>query len=208
MQWAWLRDALAPGGVALDAYVVADDDNLDLAAQYGFTPVHCPNDHMGRKWNEGFFWAGVHGADLFVLIGSDNWIHPTAFDAPPENAISAAASLDFVDLERGVLQHAHGSALIPWLIPRALLEPKRFLPFPDRIQRGTEAMLRGALNMPQIIERDGPPGVDFKSAESMSPYAGVRNSIGDGVEHDLRDLERHYPAHLVESALDLTKELQ
>jgi hypothetical protein len=61
--------------------------------------------------------------------------------------------------------------------------------------------------MPAFVERDGPPGVDFKSAESTRPYAGVRNSIGDGVEHDLRELERHYPAHLVESALELTKEL-
>jgi hypothetical protein len=192
--------------VTLDAYVVADDDNLDLATQYGFSPVHCPNDRMGRKWNEGFFWAAMQGADFFVLIGSDNWIHPTAFDRPPQEAVSAARSIDFVDLERGVVQHAHGPALIPWIIPRALLAPSGFTPFPDRMQRGTEAMLAHALGHPPVVERDGPPGVDFKSAESVSPYAGVRNSIGDGVEHDIRELERHYPAHLVEAARLISEE--
>jgi hypothetical protein len=193
--------------VNLHAIVVGELEHESIARRHGFDWLWWSNAQMGSKWNAGFAYAGDRGADLLVLIGSDNWIHPTAFDAPPENAISAAASLDFVDLERGVLQHAHGPILIPWLIPRALLEPTHFAPFPDRMQRGTEAMLRGALNMPAFVERAGPPGVDFKSAESVSPYAGVRNSIGDGVEHDLRALERHYPAHLVESALELTKEL-
>jgi hypothetical protein len=193
--------------VSINAIVVGELEHEDIARRHGFDWLWWSNAQMGSKWNAGFAYAADRGADIFVLIGSDDWIHPTAFDRLPQGAISAARSLDFVDLERGVLQHAHGDNLIPWLIPRALLEPCGFLPFPDRMQRGTEAMLRGALNFPTFVERDGPPAVDFKSAESTSPYAGVRNSIGDGVEHDLRELERHYPAHLVERALDLTKEL-
>jgi hypothetical protein len=186
--------------VRVNAIVVGGLEHQNIARRHGFDWLWWSNEQMGSKWNAAFAYAADRGADLFVLIGSDNWIHPTAFDAPPENSISAAASLDFVDLERGVLQHAHGPNLIPWLIPRALLEPTGFLPFPDRMQRGTEAMLRGALGHPPFVERDSPPGVDFKSAESTSPYAGVRNSIGDGVEHDVRELEWHYPAHLVEAA--------
>lgn len=160
---------------------------------------------MGAKWNAGFAYAADQGADIFVLVGSDDWIHPTTFDHLPEGFVSTAGSLDFVDLDRGVVQHAHHEHLIPWLIPRTLLEPLAFEPFPVRMQRGTEAMLRGALGMPEMVERDDVPAVDFKNSESVSPYAGVRNSTGDGVEHDLSILARHYPAHLVEQARSLSK---
>jgi hypothetical protein len=198
---------LAPKGINLQAIVVASDvENLDLATLHGFHSIWWSNEFMGSKWNAGFAHAANHGADLFVLAGSDDWIHPTAFDHWPLGCVSTARSLDFVDLDRGVVQHAHAEHLIPWLVPRSLLEPKGFRPFPDRMQRGTEAMLRGALGMPEMVERDGIPGVDFKTSESVSPYAGVRNSIGDGIEHDLSILAEHYPAHLVESALDLSKE--
>ena len=193
--------------MTLRAIVVASAaENIDLATEHGFDALWWSNEYMGSKWNAGFAYAADRGADLFVLIGSDNWIHPTAFAPPPDGMISAARAIDFVDLERGVVQHATHDGLIPWLIPRALLEPVGFLPFPDRMQRGTEAMLRGALGLPQFELRDGPPGVDFKSAESASPYAGVRNSIGDGVEHPLETLEQHYPAPLVEVARRLSKE--
>jgi hypothetical protein len=161
---------------------------------------------MGRKWNAGFRHAAEEGADFFVLVGSDDWIHPTAFDDLSTDAVSTASSLDFVDLERGVVQHAHYDHLIPWIVPRALLEDCAFTPFPDRMQRGTEAMLRGGLGMPQMVQRDGIPAVDFKTSDSVSPYAGVRNSTGDGREHELTILERHYPAHLVELAQSFKKE--
>jgi hypothetical protein len=85
-------------------------EHEDIARRHGFDWLWWSNAQMGSKWNAGFAYAADRGADLFVLIGSDNWIHPTAFDRPPQSAISAARSLDFVDLERGVLQHAHGDA--------------------------------------------------------------------------------------------------
>lgn len=208
LEWGWLRDQLSPGGVRLNAIVVSSDiQNLDAAVMHGFHSIWWSNAQMGAKWNAGFAYAAERGADYFVLIGSDNWIHPTAFDRMPLGCVSTARSLDFVDLDRGVVQHAHGEHLIPWIVPRTMLERLSFMPFPDRMQRGTEAMLRGALGMPHMLERDDVPGVDFKTEESVSPYAGVRNSIGDGIEHDLSVLAGHYPAHLVESARDLTKEL-
>ncbi len=201
-EWDWLRDQVAPRGVALDAVIAADDENLDLARQYGFAAVECENNRMGRKWNAGFRYAAY--ADIAVLIGSDDWIHPDAFDRLPENAVSAARPLDFVDLERGVLQHASGNGLIPWLIPRSLLEPSNFAPFPDRMQRGTEPILIHALGHPPVVHRACTPGVDFKSADSTSPYAGVANSIGDGAEHDAWEtLSRDWPGHLVQAAKEI-----
>lgn len=188
--------------------VVADDENLDLARAHGYDAVECPNDTMGRKWNAGFSHAASEGADIFVLIGSDDWLHPDALASLPTDTISAADALDFVDLERGVLQHARAERQIPWLIPRALLEPTSFTPFPDRIQRGTETLLWHALRHPDFTHRGGAPGVDFKTHESTGPYAGVANSIGDGIEHDAwTALAEHYPAHLVESARALSEEI-
>lgn len=176
----------------------SDVENLDLAIAYGFNSFLFSNERMGAKWNAGFAFAADHGADYFVLVGSDDWIHPDNFEQLPLGAVAAASSLDFVDLERGVVQHAHAEHLLPWIVPRPLLEPTEFRPFPDRMQRGTETMLRGALGMPDFVKIGGTPLVDFKTAESVSPYAGVRNSTGDGHEHDLSVL--NYPAHLVEAA--------
>lgn len=192
----------------LHAVLAGDEENREIVERFGFDWLWWSNEQMGSKWNAAFAYAGDRGADLFVLIGSDDWLHPVGFSPPPAGSIAAARALDFVDLERGVLQHATGIDFIPWLIGRELLEPVGFAPFPDRMQRGTEFMLWGALARPPFSERVGPPGVDFKSRASTSPYAGVRNSVGDGVEHDaLAALSVHYPAHLVEAARLTMEEL-
>lgn len=189
--------------MALDAVVVADDENLELARQFNFRAVECPNDRMGVKWNAGFMAART--ADFSVLIGSDDWLHPDAFGDMATDAITAADSIDFVDLERGVLQHARAAASIPWFIPRALLQPSDFAPMPPHMQRGTEPILLHALGRPPVVHRAGPPAVDFKTAENVGAYAGVRNSIGDGVEHDAwAFLATTYPAPLVELARSLS----
>jgi hypothetical protein len=118
---------------------------------------------------------------------------------------TAAGAIDYVDLGRGVLQHATAPNLIPWVLPREAFHGD-FAPLPDRMQRGTEAMLAHALDRPDFVQRHA-PSVNFSTVDSVCPYAAVRNSIGDGVEHDmLPALAVHYPAHLVEAARLLSEE--
>jgi len=211
-EWNWLRHELAPRGWEVHAVLVADDDNLDLARAHGFDGLEHPNDTMGKKWNAGFSYAASEGADVFVYAGSDDWLHPSAFDEVPDGIV-AFRSLDFVDLESGVLQHATLNdqlGTLPWLISRSALAGSNFQPMPPTTQRGSERALAFGLGYATPLKiRDCSVCVDFKTRDSVSPYAGVRNSTGDGVERlAWPELAERFPAHLVERARLLSEELQ
>src|SRR4051812_9717831 len=79
--------ALAARGITCHVVVVADDDNLDIAASYGFATVEQQN-VLGRKVNDGFQHCWERGADYVAFVGSDDWVHEDAL------AVLFAASAD------------------------------------------------------------------------------------------------------------------
>src|SRR3954464_9355536 len=73
---------LAARGITASVVVVADDENLDIAAEYGFDTVEQKN-VLGLKVNDGIEYACDNDADYVAFVGSDDWIHPDFFDSLP-----------------------------------------------------------------------------------------------------------------------------
>lgn len=169
-QRRWLCDTLAARGVTANSVIVGDDDNLDIAHKYGFPTVEMDNEYVGRKFNAGYKYAAEQGADVFVHIGSDDWVHPDAFNFllkrdpnrlandrlhPPGGSvvwkpgptIVAQREVALVDLVSGdaVFCHIRGRCgCIPWFLPRIALEGCDFTPIQDDIQRGIDgSLIRG-----------------------------------------------------------------
>ena len=72
-------DELAAHGIEAHCVVVADDRNLALAREAGFETVKRDNRWLGSRFNDGIEYAGLHGAEWIVPIGSDSWIDPAYF---------------------------------------------------------------------------------------------------------------------------------
>jgi len=63
----WLCDELAARGHTANSVIVSDDDNLDIAAEYGFPTVERDNSDLGERFNAGYKYAADQGADLIVM---------------------------------------------------------------------------------------------------------------------------------------------
>jgi len=120
-------------GFEATAVVVADDENLDSAGDAGFHAVRRPNSPLGRKWNDGYEFAGVElDADFVVPLGSDDWVDPIIFSDLPEPHEIRCHRMSSIVREDG----ARISALNIWyeggdgvrIFPRSLLEMVRFRP--------------------------------------------------------------------------------
>lgn len=224
-----LCDELAERGLEATAVIVADDENLDIAREWGFETVERSNDELGRKFNDGLeFAARELDADHFVLIGSDDWMHVDLFDrlpldvadVPPLSAdapavtwadgpeIATGREIALVDLERGRMRRCRARGrfgVIPWIIPRAALEPSGFRPIKDELSIGIDGSLIAGLNCaPEWVYADPHDlcRVDFKSSVNLNGYEAITGAIGYGGEEtapwDL--LTERYPEYLVEMA--------
>jgi glycosyltransferase involved in cell wall biosynthesis len=169
-QWRHLADELEPVGITIRAVVVADDENLEVAASYGFDTVKMDNSMLGAKVNAGISYAGEHGADFIVTIGSDDWVHPDFFlplldgdeNGPPPPMptdekpwavwadgpqVLGGRTMFLVDLmaEEGRMVRSNGAhGVIPWVFPRAVFAARRFQPVP-RQRLGVDRGLDGAI---------------------------------------------------------------
>lgn len=222
-QRAHLAGVLAARGIDCHAVVVADDENLDIAREYDFATVEMDNDGgLGRRFNAGYRYAAEQGADYFVHIGSDDWIHPDVFSpllAPlTPRPIIAGTQIAFVNLPTGHLKRArldgpHG--VIPWIIPRAVLEPCGFAPIRPERARGMDGDLVRGLRRAHVKAQwvfDDPHDVarvDFKSDVNINSFDRVPGTAGGDAWAALRE---RYPVELVELAystsLDLQREVQ
>ena len=229
----WLCDELALRGLQADSVIVADDENLDIAREFGFSTVELGNTDLGAKFNAGYQFAAGQGADVFVHVGSDDWVHPDTFSilrdvdldvAPmpmptPGNPVVWRRSpqvvgqrrIAVVDLSRGVVQRCfvHGRfGCIPWLIPRKALEPEGFAPIGPGHMRGIDgALVRGLSSRPSWLFQDAPDEwcVDFKTETNVTPYRGLAHSLGVGEEEEdaWLMLAEFYPEYLIEMARSL-----
>lgn len=221
----WLCDELAKRGHEAHSVIVADDDNLDIAREFGFHALWWKNDDLGEKFNAGFRFAAQNGADVFVHIGSDDWVHPSVFDVldvldlsrPPmwDSAVNTSAvwrdapcivtqrSVSLVDMASGVMQRCtvkNRFGVIPWLMPRNLLEADDFAPIPAGQHRGIDGALVTGLSLrPNWVFQDPATDtlVDFKSETNLTPFRSLAGSLGDGEPVAISELARSYPADLV-----------
>lgn len=204
-QWAHLKGVLGGRGHETTAVVVADDENLDVAREHGFHTVEQNNEFLGRRFNDGIEHACVHlDADVVVPIGSDDWIHPDAFNTLPEpETIIGGEWVAFVHLPTGRMRltRAKGQGkAIPWLIPRKLLEPSNFRPVNQKQVRGLDYSLRQGLARHRITV-DGAhqfARVDFKSGVNINSFDEItgRQPVRD-IPNPRETLLEHYPESLV-----------
>jgi len=229
----WMCDELALRGLQADSVIVADDENLDIAREFGFATVELDNSDLGARFNAGYQHAAAQGCDVFVHVGSDDWVHPDAFnillevdlaedspmpDPTPGNPVVwrrcpqmvSQRRLAIVDLARGMAHRCfvHGRyGCIPWMIPRKAMEPEGFAPIGPGHMRGIDgALVRGLTSRPTFLFQDAPDEwcVDFKSAQNVTAYQGLASSIGVGEEQDAWEmLAEFYPPHLIEMARNL-----
>lgn len=213
-QRAHLAGELAARGIDCHTVIVADDENLDLAKDHGFDTVEMDNDQgLGRRFNAGFQHAANEGADWLVHIGSDDWIHPDAFtpilDPPRPAAIVTGRRMMFVDLLTGEARRARldgPQGVIPWIVPRAMMQPSGFAPIrPDRLRgmdgylirgmRKSGARVRWHVHDPHDMAR-----VDFKSDVNLNTYAAISGFFRGTDLDPWTGLAERYPADLVDMA--------
>ena len=221
---------LAELGHEATQVVVADDDNLDIAREYGFWGISQNNQYIGRKFNDGIQFALEHlEADYIVLIGSDDWMHESLFDRLPlpvapepvpteenpivfwdEEAPEAITGKEIcaVDLGRGVMTTCRVRGrygVIPWVLPKEAFA-KTSRPIRDELNKGIDGSLIAGLGLqPEWVFIDPNPycRVDWKTEQNLNSYDKLRNGIGYGDEDPWpwSVLQEHYPAELVQQAM-------
>lgn len=179
---------LAASGVTCETVVVADDENLDVAAEFGFDALDRPN-ILGARLNAGFRYAFINGATHVAFVGSDDWLHPDFFQPVIEgrlrrDQVLAGHNIAIVDMETGLLRRlgVRGpQGVSPWLIPVELLKDQMV---PDNATRGMEGHLHRSLLHGEWVFHDPHDltRVDFKSAVNMTPYQRVNRLLGYGAE--------------------------
>jgi hypothetical protein len=232
-QRAHLCGALAEQGIDATSVVVADDENLELADEYGFHRVEQNNDLLGRKFNDGIEYAlrELH-ADHIVLIGSDDWVHPDVFavlpaaethmelptpEQPaviyrPRAEMTAGTRIALVDLPTGRMRLCHHNGrlgVIPWVIPRQAFGSPR--PLLDDQGKGIDgALYRGLKNRPKVVLHDpsAMARVDFKSDTNLNSFEAITRALGALDDLDpWKLLGQKYPSEAVALARELSETL-
>lgn len=194
---------LKRNGIEAHCVVVADDDNLDIARSLGFEVVEQNNDWLGRKFNDGMAHAAAQGAEWIVPIGSDSWIDPWYFVplSKPDVTLTSA-KYAAVTFDRLAELHVGNRGAGPYIFHRSTLEPTKFRPARDDINRYVDSSTVAGLSV-DWKNRDLHPlqYIGFRGEPHLTPYDrlwkawGVRESTEPWDE-----LARHYPHDLVERA--------
>jgi hypothetical protein len=197
-------EALAEQGVEAHCVVVADDENLDLARERGFAVVERDNEWLGRKFNDGQQYAGEHGAEWIVPIGSDSFIDPQYFVPLPHRRVTRT-SHEYAPVEPGRLAELHVGMMGagPHVFHRSIF-PAGFRAAPDKISRNTDSSTIKGLVRPPVWEwRDLHPlqYIGFRHPPFITQYDRLWTRWGVREHTDpWARLAEHYPVDLVERA--------
>ena len=171
-------------GLEATCVVVADDENLNLAEEFGFETVERDNQWLGQKFNDGYEAAALAGADYVYAIGSDSWIDPDYFAELPglgEVRMSRFVSIvrsdgrERMDLDVVYPSGGYGAAAI---VPVQLFAARGYRPCKERISSGMEASA-WRRSFGRSAERLWPDGrarelVNFQSETQVTPYRALR----------------------------------
>jgi hypothetical protein len=206
---------LASHGMEARQVVIADDENLDIARSLDCDTVERDNEMVGRKFNDGMEYAGKHGAEWIVPIGSDSWIDPGYFLNPtrPRHTRTSEAycsvtrdSLAELWVSPQRLAHSAG----PYVFHRSLLEPAGFRPSAEDSRMVDTSTISG-------IERHTPVRwrpftlhpfqyVGFRVAPMMTAHASLVRRWGRAEHEPWSTLARFYPTDLVDRARAVMEE--
>lgn len=195
-------------GIDANAVVVGDDDNLDLADQYGFDTVRQVNQPLARKWNDGYEYAANQGADFFVPCGTDDWLDPGYLaQLPADTEIRASRWATSIREDgRRLLQfnvdYEGGDGIR--IIPRKLLEPCRFRPAEEHRERAIDTSVWRTLQRTTrgfrfVYSVDPLNIVQFQSvAPQLNQYQALKNRFAHReLDNPWEILRGRYPDDLV-----------
>ena len=157
---------------------------------------------LGRKFNDGMEYAGRHGADWIVPIGSDSWIDP-AYLLPLPRPLESRTSENYcaVTADRlGELSVGKNGAG-PYMFHRTLLAKRKFRPARDKLARGIDGSTVRGLAPVRWRRRSVHPFqyVGFRGSPHITAYQRLVEVWGVAEHHDpWAILARHYPLDLVE----------
>jgi hypothetical protein len=194
---------LAEAGIDARCVVIADDENLDLARARGFDTVEAPN-VVSDKFNAGMEFAGKHGAEWIVPIGSDSWIDPAYFLGLRAGTTRTGQLYCHVTADRlGEARVRHPAGAGPYVFHRSLLEPSGFRPAKLGLMRRVDSSTVAGLGPIKWLPYHLHPYqyVGFRVKPFITSYETLMRRWGVA-EHDdpWAILARHYPADLVERA--------
>jgi hypothetical protein len=212
----WVMDMLnAESDLEVHSVVVADDENLDIAREYGFEIVEQNNDYLGRKFNDGIEYAATHGADWIVPIGSDSWIDPMYFMEPLDPAkIRTSELYTAVAVDKlAQCRVRDGKGAGPYVIHRDLLGPVNFRPCGETLHRSIDRSMIRALGGIEAVEwehKDLHPlqYIGFRGEPTITSYDILMNTWGLlEVTEPWEWLPHFYPQHLVDKAQHALREI-
>ena len=198
-------DELGRKGVEAHCVVVADDQNLYTAQSLGFETVEQNNDWLGRKFNDGQEYAGKHGAEWIVPIGSDSFVDSAYFVPLPDQRETRTSHM-YAPVEPNRLAELKVGMMGagPHMFHRNLMARRNFRPAPDRIKRNTDSSTikgLGFIKAWQWRDLHSLQYVGFRHAPFITQYALLWQRWGVAERTDPWErLAKVYPKDLVERA--------
>ena len=201
-------ESLAEGGVQASAVVIADDENLEAAADLGFGTIES-SAPLGSKFNDGMQFASMNGVTHVVPFGSDNFIDHRILRDLRDDEIRCFRHGAMVSEDGKRLAHLKvrfPGGLGVRVIPTEVLEGCGFRPAEEDIGRGIDAstlrgIKRGNRRPPKLVYFDSHPLsiVDWKSSENLNSYRGYLR-FRDGAESTtpFDDLADVYPGEALD----------
>lgn len=213
-QRAMVCKELADKGVKADCVVIADDENLEIAKQYGFHTVERDNEFLGKRFNDGHEFAGKSGFDFSIPVGSDMFLDSDLFVGLTNKFTITnlyaivkrdGKSIATMAAEWGILQ----------AIPTRLTESMGFRPCAEDVVRGCDTLTRNRIKnrMPgKVLEMVNKnlheyECVSFQSKQQITSFDGLVNTYKAHVFEDitsevLAPLRKYYPDALVDKIVE------
>lgn len=179
-------DELTARKIRASAVVIADDENLDIAAELGFATVRRDNVFVSQKFNDGFDLAcnpehNPNPADYVVPCGSDDWVDWRIFlKLPAPNTVRCFQRLSFVrddglEMTSRHLRNLGGCGIRVY--PRQVVEQRWYRPADEDRKRACDTSILTNLRrqIPRLVVQhvvtDPRQIVDWKSPDiQLNPY--------------------------------------
>lgn len=214
-QRAWACAKLAEHGIDATAVVIADDENLEIAAELGFATIEHPNTGIGGRFDAGYEFAAYEGADYVCPIGSDSWVDPgfIAANLPDPDTRTVVYSRHYAVVRPDGLRRAQllveyegGTTMF---YPTSILASCRWAPIPKDAPRGCDghtiaAIRRGGEPVFTIAELHELETVSFQTELQVTNYENLIGRWGAGeTDRPFDGLADHYPPELVDQVAQL-----
>lgn len=219
-QRVWACEQLAAAGIDANACVIADDENLEYATSLNMATVKRTNSRtaLGGKFNVGYEFAAAEGIDYVCPIGSDSWVDPAfiAANLPDPESRTVVYSRHYAVIRPDgrrraqlLVEYEGGTTMF---YPTSLFAHCRWRPIPPDAKRGCDghtiaAARRGGPVEFVVAEQHVLETVSMQTELQVTNYDALIDRWGvTETRHPFADLDRHYPAALVDRMKQLYRD--